>query len=100
MRRRRQFACPNCGEPVNAGALACRACGSDAETGWRAEEELEAAAMDLPAPLLSEDEYEEVLVREGLVAPAPPPRRAKWPAWMALGMILAIVLSVAMAILW
>lgn len=28
------FPCPECGAAVVQGALACRACGSDAETGW------------------------------------------------------------------
>ncbi|MBT3378234.1 MAG: hypothetical protein HN742_38280 [Lentisphaerae bacterium] len=28
------FTCPHCGAEVRAGALACQACGSDAETGW------------------------------------------------------------------
>lgn len=26
--------CPQCGEPVHSGRLACKACGSDADTGW------------------------------------------------------------------
>ncbi len=28
------FPCPLCGELVKQGALGCRACGSDGETGW------------------------------------------------------------------
>ena len=28
------FTCPHCGADVPVGALACRECGSDAETGW------------------------------------------------------------------
>lgn len=28
------FTCPHCGEDVAVGAASCRACGSDAETGW------------------------------------------------------------------
>jgi hypothetical protein len=28
------FICPNCGAEVPSGALACRECGSDDETGW------------------------------------------------------------------
>jgi hypothetical protein len=33
-KRRDTFNCPHCGAPVPQGALACRQCGSDAETGW------------------------------------------------------------------
>ena len=28
------FDCPSCGAPVQFGAAACRACGSDSDTGW------------------------------------------------------------------
>lgn len=33
-KRQRTFTCPHCGADVRVGAAACRACGSDAETGW------------------------------------------------------------------
>ena len=31
---RSTFSCPLCGAPVRSGALGCKACGSDAQTGW------------------------------------------------------------------
>lgn len=44
--------CPNCGEYVEAGAVACDGCGSCAETGWN-EEESAYGGLDLPG---AEDE--------------------------------------------
>lgn len=40
------FECPNCGEDVPAGALACPACGADDETGWS--EDTMYDGLDLP----------------------------------------------------
>ena len=40
--------CPNCGEYVEAGAVACEECGSCAETGWNEEEEVY-DGLDLPS---------------------------------------------------
>ncbi|MGL1904178.1 MAG: zinc-ribbon domain-containing protein [Fibrobacterales bacterium] len=31
---KKYFICPNCGEEVAEGKLACPSCGSDADTGW------------------------------------------------------------------
>lgn len=42
------FECPHCGEPVKVGALACRECGSDVQTGWQSEEEIDYQSLDLP----------------------------------------------------
>lgn len=44
----RTFACPHCGEAVRQGAKVCRACGSDADTGWQSEEEIDYQSLDLP----------------------------------------------------
>ena len=30
----RQFTCPHCGEPVDAEATFCRACGASEDAGW------------------------------------------------------------------
>jgi hypothetical protein len=38
--------CPNCGEPVPAGAAACPHCGADERTGWSEETYLD--GVDLP----------------------------------------------------
>ena len=40
------FPCPNCGEPVADNAVACRECGSDADTGWR--EDPDYYSIELP----------------------------------------------------
>ena len=50
------FPCPQCGAPVPARALACRECGSDAETGWSDPEELATSAMLAGAGLPLEDD--------------------------------------------
>jgi hypothetical protein len=52
--------CPHCGAEVRPGALACRECGSDAETGWGDPDEIsslgaltslpDALDPELPAP--------------------------------------------------
>lgn len=47
----RSFAtCPNCGESFPAGRLACPECGSDAETGWKDQEEIDYESVELPEP--------------------------------------------------
>ena len=38
--------CPNCGEPVPAGAAACPHCGADEHTGWSEETYLD--GVELP----------------------------------------------------
>ncbi|MFI4860026.1 MAG: zinc-ribbon domain-containing protein [Phycisphaerales bacterium JB063] len=43
---RESFDCPNCGEPVPGGALACPSCGADDETGWS--EDTMYDGLDLP----------------------------------------------------
>lgn len=40
--------CPHCGALVPAGRLSCRECGSDANTGWQSEEEVEYRSLEIP----------------------------------------------------
>lgn len=47
--------CPHCGAEIPDKALSCKACGSDAETGW--EKGAEHADLELP-------DYEEILENE------------------------------------
>jgi hypothetical protein len=47
-RRPRSFTCPVCGSAVAAGALVCRECGSDENTGWS--EDTLYDGLDLPDP--------------------------------------------------
>jgi len=44
----RTFACPHCGAEVRQGARVCRECGSDADTGWQGDEEIDYQSLDLP----------------------------------------------------
>ena len=40
--------CDHCGETLSATAIACPECGSDAQTGWADEEEIQYQSVDLP----------------------------------------------------
>ena len=40
--------CPHCGEPPPRDAIACRECGSDAETGWLDGREQDYLSVELP----------------------------------------------------
>ena len=42
------FECPNCGAAVRVGSAVCRECGSDANTGWQSDEEVDYQSLDLP----------------------------------------------------
>jgi len=42
--------CPYCGSPLPPKALACPECGSDENTGWKSEEDIEFEALDLGDP--------------------------------------------------
>ena len=48
MARRRTKECPNCGESIRETALACPECGSDAETGWASDEEIDYQSVEIP----------------------------------------------------
>ena len=42
------FECPHCGADVVIGAKVCKMCGSDAETGWQSEAEIDYQSVDIP----------------------------------------------------
>jgi len=63
-----EVVCPYCGGSFPPGRLSCPHCGSDRETGWRPPDEIETAALDLPATSLDDEEYQEVLANEGLAS--------------------------------
>lgn len=73
------FDCPNCGEPVRAGAAACRHCGSDDRTGWQSGEEIDYQSVDVPDGWGPDDE-------------TPAPRSAIGWRWRVVALVLAIVL--------
>ncbi|MCB9881542.1 MAG: zinc ribbon domain-containing protein [Planctomycetes bacterium] len=81
--------CPYCGEPNKAGALACRSCGADADTGWKDAEELAYQEVDLPT--WDDDDYAKVIAD---IEGRPIASRA-FPAWVYL---TAIVLLAVFAI--
>ncbi len=58
------FPCPVCGEEVPEGALSCRACGADDETGWKQDPETEAQGLDLPESSLDDEAYEDFVKTE------------------------------------
>jgi len=78
--------CPNCGEPVPAGAAACPHCGADERTGWSDETYLD--GVDLPG-----EDAEEPARLDGPARGDGLPRGGR--AWLALGLaaLLALVLS-------
>ncbi|HPF13981.1 MAG: hypothetical protein H6830_08330 [Planctomycetes bacterium] len=82
--------CPLCGEPVSVGALACRACGSDAQTGWS--EDADEGLVDLGT---SQDafDYDAFLAKEFPTEQGLRSRlRHSSQRWIAIGMIVALVL--------
>ncbi len=103
MRRRRTFPCPHCGAQVASGALACAACGSDAQSGWS--EDAEAWAGDLPVGYGAtgdddeEDEedgdeqadYEDFLRNEGLSDDRRPSRAALRKRQVAAVCLLLVI---------
>ena len=75
--------CAHCGAPVPAGRLACPECGSDAETGWKSDEEIDYEAVELPG-----DEHEAAAHRPLLT-----PRRLLLVAFvLVVAYVLAFVL--------
>jgi hypothetical protein len=72
--------CPNCGEPVPAGAAACPHCGADERTGWSEETYLD--GVDLPGEETESSRHGDAGLRGGR-------------AWLAVSLVvvLALVLS-------
>jgi hypothetical protein len=79
---------------VAARARACRECGSDAETGWRDEEELFLESIELPE--FDEEDY------RAAVGELPGRRRSasrhpRWVIWVAWILLAALVLLFVLA---
>ncbi len=45
---RRTLVCPHCGATFREGRLSCPECGSDAQTGWKSQEEIDYQSVELP----------------------------------------------------
>jgi hypothetical protein len=69
--------CPHCGAAFPRGKLACPECGSDAETGWKTQSEIDYESVELP-------ETESASAHAG-----PIPR---W-LWLAAAIVLVIALA-------
>lgn len=89
-RKRETFACPNCGEDVVVGAKACRACGSDADTGWKDDAEVDYERVDLP------DGYR----RDGGGSDLPAIRTPRWIVAVALALALLLSALALGALAW
>ena len=77
--------CPHCGATYRRGRLACPECGSDAETGWQDQEELDYQSVDLPEAWLPEPG-----------SPTPSWSRTRWQLAVVLGLLTAAII----ALLW
>ncbi|MBK9384565.1 MAG: hypothetical protein IPN34_07070 [Planctomycetes bacterium] len=77
-----------------ARARACRECGSDAETGWRDEEELFLQSIELPE--FDEEDYR-AAVGELRGRPGASTRKPRWVIWVAWILLVALVLLFVLA---
>ena len=77
MPRRELEICYECGAEFRRGRLACPECGSDAETGWKDETEIQYQSVEIP------DYYEEE---------SPTKRRSGYLYYVAALLALAAVL--------
>lgn len=48
MAARPTLICPNCGASFPKGRLACPECGSDENTGWKSQEDIDYESVDIP----------------------------------------------------
>lgn len=74
--------CPECGAVFPHGRLACPECGSDAETGWKNEEEIQYQSVEIP---------------DGWPPEAPTGRGIPW---MMIAAVLALIGMLALVFLW
>ena len=89
MRARRLEVCPVCGTEFRAGRLACPECGSDANTGWKSQEELDYTAVELP-----DDEV------EGEFDEATGTYKRPMSPGFRLAIVMALVGAAVIAMLW
>jgi len=84
--------CSHCGELYREGRLSCPHCGSDAETGWSAEDY--SSEFDLPDGGMDDEGYARFLETEGLAGPRKRSRPSTaWVIWiLILGAILLVLL--------
>ena len=86
------FACPHCGAKVRRDAASCRACGSDAETGWSGEE-----PWDADGGYAADDDFDyDDYVRQEF--PDEEPRRLTPWQWTAAAVVVLLV--IALLLMW
>ena len=78
-----RFPCPHCGADVLVGAKVCRECGSDADTGWQSQEEIDYQSLDLPQGYRRDEEHTSTAL--------PPGRTPRWVVVTALLLVLVLV---------
>lgn len=80
--------CPNCGEWVPRGALACDECGSCAKSGWNDEAQLD--GLDLPS---DDFDYHDFIAREfGDQESSQGRLQSSEKLWKGVALVLVIVL--------
>ncbi len=80
--------CPNCGEWVPRGAVACNDCGSCAKSGWNADTDYD--GLDLPSD--DDFDYDDFMERE-FGSPASKVGMSKLWWWVAIALLLAFLYS-------
>lgn len=80
------FVCPHCGADVVVGAKVCRECGSDADTGWQSQEEIDYQSVDLPQGYRRDDEHQSMALPE-----------TRTPRWVVVTALLLAVLLLGYA---
>lgn len=89
--RRGRAPCPHCGADVAADQIACRACGSDAATGWRPPDEIESEGVALPETD-DPEAHREALLREN------PGDVRLWGSRRLRNFVIGILLVAAMVV--
>ena len=94
-RRRGTFPCPVCHEEVPEGALSCKACGADEQTGW-ADEDPVTTTQDLGLERhLDDDRYDEFLREEFDDAPIETDGPSAYGFWFVVVGIAALAILLA-----
>ena len=83
--------CPLCGARFRSGQLACKECGSDAETGWKSGEDIDYAAVDIP-----DEDTDETLVES--LAALHPTRPDLWSSRQFRRFVIGVTLVIVMVL--
>lgn len=83
--------CGYCGESFRAGRPSCPHCGSDAQTGWKDDDAIEAESVELGG--MDDDAYQDFLEREGLQRD----QATGWSVPLLVGVMVLIAILALMA---